>query len=35
MSLTRAHPYIPNSAPEVMQNLQKIADDYWAAHPKP
>jgi len=25
----------PNSAADVMQNLQKIADDYWAAHPKP
>ena len=25
----------PNSAADVMHNLQKIADDYWAAHPKP
>ena len=25
----------PNSAADVMQNLQKIADDYWAAHPTP
>ena len=25
----------PNSAADVMQNLQKIADDDWAAHPTP
>jgi multiple sugar transport system substrate-binding protein len=23
----------PNSAKDVMANLQKIADTYWAAHP--